>query len=94
MLAIDDLGGLDRRLDDVVESKRPHLEGPLVVEPSEQQQVVDQLCHPRGFVFDRAHRVGEVLRAAVGAATEQLRVAADRGQRGAELMRGVGETAA
>lgn len=67
-LLIDDPCGLDGGFDDAVERDRRGGEGPFVVEAREEQEVVDQLRHAVCLVLDRAHRPGEVLGAAIGAA--------------------------
>ena len=58
----------------------------ILVQPREQQQVLDQDSHPRGLLFDPAHGLGEVLLALVRTPTKQLRVSADRGERCPQLM--------
>ena len=60
-----------------------------LVEPRQQQHLVDQARHPRGLVLDAPHGQREVLRPFGGAAAEELRVAADRRERRPELVRGV-----
>jgi hypothetical protein len=62
-----------------------------LVEPRERQQVLDEHAHARRLVLDPAHRLLHLLRLAYGAHPEQLRVAADRGQRRAQLVRRVGD---
>ena len=61
-----------------------------LVEPRERQQILDQHAHARGLVLDPSHRLLDVLVGARGAHPVQLGVAADRGQRRAQLVRGVG----
>ena len=63
---------------------------PLLVEPGQQQQVLDEAAHPGGLVLDAAHRAGDLVRSRHGALAVQLGEAADAGQRGAQLVRGVG----
>ena len=70
------------------------LERSLAIEPREQQQVVDERRHAGRLALDAAHREREVLGPVGGAAPEQLGVAADGGQRRAQLVRGVGGEAA
>ena len=65
-----------------------------LVQPRQRQQVLDEHAHARGLVLDPAHRLGDVLGLARGAHAEQLGVAADRDQRRAQLVRGVGDEAA
>ena len=93
-LGIDDPCSLDGGFDDAVDRDRSFGERRFVVEACEEQEVIDQLRHARGLVLDRAHRVGEVLGAVIGVASEQLRVAADRRQGRAQLVRGVGKKTA
>ena len=64
---------------------------PAGIEPGQQQQVLDQRGHPAGLGLHPAHRVRDVRRCDVPAAPGQLGVAADRGQRGAQLVAGVGD---
>ena len=61
------------------------------VEPGEQQQVLDQVRHPLGLGLDPAHRERGVRRHRVALAPGQLGVAADGGERVAQLVRGVGD---
>ena len=65
-----------------------------LVEARERQQVLDQHAHARRLVLDARHRLLGVLGVARRADAEQLGVAADRRQRRAQLVRGVGEEAA
>ena len=63
----------------------------LLVQPREREQVLDEHAHALGLVLDAAHHhVGAAVLVG-GADAEELRVAADRGQRRAQLVRGVGE---
>ena len=64
-----------------------------LVEAGQGQQVLDQHAHPRRLVLDAPHRLLDLGRVARGAHAEQLGVAADRGQRRAQLVRGVGDEA-
>ncbi len=81
-------GGDDGGQVDVLEGERP-----LAVEPGQQQQVVHEHAHAVGLLADVAHRGGEVLGPVAGAAVEELGVAADRRERRAQLVGGVGEEA-
>ena len=66
-----------------------------LVEAGERQQVLDEDAHARRLVLDAAHRLRvSASRVARRADAEQLGVAADRGQRRAQLVRGVGQEAA
>ena len=64
------------------------LQWALRVQAGEQQQVVDQQAHPAGFAFDARHQHLDVLGRTLPV---QLRESADRGQRGAQLVAGVGD---
>ena len=66
----------------------------LFVEARERQQVLDEHAHARGLGLDARHRLLLVGGIAGGADPVELGVAADRGERGAQLVRGVGEEAA
>ena len=66
-------------------------DGAAGVQPGQQQQVVDQAGHPGALRLDPAQRVRHVGRHRLAAAAGQLGVAADRGQRGAQLVAGVGD---
>ena len=61
------------------------------VQPCQQQHVPDELRHPFGFGFDAAHRVGDVLGEVVSFALRQFGIAANRGQRCAQFVAGVGD---
>ena len=90
---IDGERGVDGLGDDRVELDRLPLERPALVEPGEQEQVVDEQAHPLRLAADAAHRAGEVVRPPVGAAEEQLGVRAHGGERRAQLVRRVGDEA-
>ena len=62
-----------------------------LVEPRERQQVLDEHAHARRLVLDPPHRLLDVGGLARRAHPEQLRVAADRGERRAQLVRGVAD---
>ena len=77
---------------------RPAVQRALLVQPGQQQQVLDQHAHPGSFLLQPPHdpvqvgpgdAAGAVLQAA--ALPVQLGEAADRGQRGAQLVAGVGD---
>ena len=82
------VGGDRRQVD------RQAVERPSLVDAGEQQQLVDQDAHALGLLLDAAHGRLEVGGAVFGAAMEELGVAADRGERRAQLVRGVGQEAA
>ena len=80
--------------DDLGEVDRLALERPALVEPGEQQQVLDEHAHALALAADPGHRAGEVVGPPVGAALEQLGVGANGRERRAQLVRGVGDEAA
>ena len=68
---------------------RLSLERASLVEAREQQQVVDEACHPGRLAVDSPHRRVEVGWAVSQSVLEQLRVAPDGGERGPQLVRRV-----
>ncbi len=62
-----------------------------LVEAREREEVLDEHAHAGGLLLDPAHRLLGVRGIARGPEAEELGVAAHGGQRGAELMGGVGE---
>ncbi|GAA3152607.1 hypothetical protein GCM10020001_090150 [Nonomuraea salmonea] len=70
------------------------VQGALLVQTGEQQQVLHQDAHPLGFPFDAAEDAGHDGIGAGPAVPVQLGVPPDGGERGAQLVRGVGEEAA
>ena len=85
---------LDRLADDLRELDRLLLERAALVEPREQQQVVDEQAHPLRLARDAGHRALEIVRPRRRATVEQLGVRAHSGQRRAQLVRRVGDEAA
>ena len=87
--------GRARIADRVVDHRREvdgrAVERPPLIEPREQQQVVDEQSHAPCLVLDAPHREQHVLARHVGIALQQLRVAAHRRQRRAQLVRRVGD---
>ena len=69
------------------------VERTTLVEPREQQHVVDEPAHPRRLVLDPAHRVGLLGLGRDRSRAPQLRIAADRRQRRAQLVRRVRDEA-
>ena len=70
------------------------LDGPGLVEPGQQQQVLDQCLHAGRLLLDAAHDHRQVDPGRVArslAEAEQLGEALDRGERRAQLVRGVGQ---
>ena len=64
------------------------------VEPREKQEIVDEPAHPDGLLLNPAHRVVEGNRVGEPAAPVEVGVAADRGERGTQLVRCVADEAA
>ncbi|EYT79915.1 hypothetical protein CF54_28525 [Streptomyces sp. Tu 6176] len=62
---------------------------PARVQPGEQQQILHQQRHPVGLGLDTAQRVPGVRADPLAAAPGEFGVAADRGERGAQLVAGV-----
>ena len=87
----DDLGLLCGLFCDHREIDGVLFERPTLIQAGEEQQVVDEHSHPGRFVLDPPHRRGEVVGACGGPASEELGIAADRGDRGSELVGGVSE---
>ena len=63
----------------------------VLVEPGQPEHVVDQPAHPLGLQRDAAHRLVHLRAAGEGALLVELGVGAQRRQRGAQLVAGVGE---
>jgi hypothetical protein len=62
---------------------------PSLVQPGEENQLLDEVAHPARFLLDPLHCVCEVVGPRRRAAPEQLGVPADDRDRGAQLVRGV-----
>src|SRR5262249_56153446 len=67
------------------------LQRPFLVEAGEQQQVLDEQAHPGGFVLDAPQQQLGLVGPARRALPVQLREAADRRERGTQLVRRVGD---
>ena len=61
------------------------------VQARQQQHVLDQLRHPLRFGLDPAHRVGDVVGQVVAFPLRQFGISANRGQRCAQFVAGVGD---
>ena len=59
--------------------------------PGQQQQVLDEPLHPQRLGLDARQRVGDRRGHRLALATGQLGIPADGGERGAQLVRGVGD---
>jgi hypothetical protein len=62
-----------------------------LAQAGQAEHAVDQPAHAPGLLHDPAHHLVELVRAGHGALLVELGVGAQRGQRGAQLMAGVGE---
>ena len=62
---------------------------PALVEPSQQEQVLDQVAHPRSFRLNSGHDPLNAFRRAGRAATVEFRIPANRCKRRAQLVRRV-----
>ena len=62
-----------------------------LVQPGEEEQVLDERLHASRLLLDAAQDHGEVDAVAGGVEPEQLGEALDRGERGAQLVGGVGQ---
>ena len=67
------------------------LQRPPGVQARQQQHVLDELGHPLGLGLHPAHRVRDVVGQRVLFALRQFGVAADRRERGAQFVAGVGD---
>ena len=67
------------------------LQRPSSVQPGQQQQVLDEMRHPDGLGFDAAHRVCDLVGQLVPLALREFGIAADRRQRSAKFVAGVGD---
>ena len=90
-VGIDGAGVADRVDGEHAEIDRLRLERAALVEPGEEQQVVDERAHAHRFLLGAAHRLRELLGVVEAAAAVELGVPADRGHRRAQLVRRVGD---
>ena len=90
-VGLDGVGGLDRLGDERAEVDPRALERPALVEPGEQEQIIDEHAHSLRLAFDAAHRARQIVGPRLGAALEQLGVRADGRERRAQLVRRVGD---
>ena len=65
-----------------------------LVEARERQQILDEEAHALGLALDAVHRLRDVVVALDGAHAVQLGVAADRHERGAQLVARIADEAA
>jgi hypothetical protein len=72
---------------------RPALDRAPLVEAGEQQEVLHQQAHPHRLLLDPAHQPVELGRLARGALPVELGEAPDGGERGPQLVAGVGDEA-
>ena len=90
---IGDPGPLDAVVHQSGDIDRIPLPLGMLIEASQPEHVVDQLAHPLGLQQDPAHRLIDLRALGQGALPIELGVGAKRGQRGAQLMAGLGEEA-
>ena len=69
-----------------VEGDGSPFHGATLIEPCELQQVADQVAHPGRFLLGATHRLVELSGASESAVAVELAVAADGGDRGAQLV--------
>ena len=92
-IRLHELRRLDGLGDDAADVDRLLLERPALVEPRQQQQVVDEQAHPLRLARDPRHRPRQVLGMLGSAAREELGVGAHRRERRAKLVRCIGDEA-
>ena len=63
----------------------------MLAQPGQPEHVVDQPAHPAGLQHDPVHHLVDLVGAAQRALLVELGVGAQRGERGAQLVAGVGE---
>ena len=85
---------LDRLDGDLAQLDRLAVERAPLVEPGEQQQIVDEETHALALALDPAHRPLQVVRPLARTTAEQLGVGPHAGERRPQLMRGIGDEAA
>jgi hypothetical protein len=85
---VDGVGGQGEQV------HRVALERSLLVEAGQQQQVLDQQAHPGRLVLDATHQAVQLAWLAGSPLPVQLGEAPDGGQRGSQLVAGVGDEAA
>ena len=90
---VERAGRLDRVTCDLLDLDGLALERASLVEPGEQEQVVDEQSHPARLALDAGHRALEIVGPLARAAVEELRIGAHRGERRAQLVRGIGDEA-
>ena len=91
---LDGAGVVDGVAGDLGEVDGADGERPLLVQPGQQQQVLDEQAHAGALGLDAAHQAPDVVLRAHGALAVELGEAADRGQRRPQLVAGVGDEAA
>ncbi len=86
-----DVGVADRVDDEPGQVDLFAFQRPPGVQARQQQHVLDEVGHPFGLGFDAAHRVRDVVGQVVSFALRQFGIAANRGQRCAQFVAGVGD---
>ena len=69
-------------------------ERPALVEAGQQEEIVDERCHADRFLLGAAHGLVELVVGTQAAVAVQLGVSPNGGDRGAQLVRGIGDEAA
>jgi hypothetical protein len=92
-LRVGDLGPFGTSVDQGGEIDQVVLLVGMLVEPRQPEHVVDQPAHALGFQRDAAHRLVDLRAQGEGTLLVELGVGAQRRQRGAQLVAGVGEEA-
>ena len=78
---------------DAPEVHRELLEGSTLIETGQEEEVVDEQAHPRGLTLDALGGPAPVVLVVERTLAQELGVPSDRGQRGPQLVRGVGHEA-
>ena len=81
----DHIGTQPRQVDGLTFQRTPG------VQPRQQQQVLDEVGHPFRFRLHPAHRMGDIRGHLGPLALRQFGIAADRGQRCAKFVAGIGD---
>ena len=91
MVGARDMGVADGVDDEPGQVDLLALQRPSGVQPRQQQHVLDELRHPFGLGLHPAHRVRDIVGQVVSFALRQFGIAANRGQRCAQFVAGVGD---
>ncbi len=91
MVGARDVGVADRVDDQPGQIDRLAFQRSSGVEPRQQQHVLDEVRHPFGLGLHPAHRVRDVVGQVISFPLRQFGVPANRGERGAQFVAGVGD---